>query len=94
VAEGGLGDLREHGRPVDRVDAELLDHQGHADEQHAEQAAQDDLRGLGAAHPGGAERRDRVGDRLDPGERRAAVGERPQEEQEADGLDRRRRGRR
>ena len=56
------------------------DQQREPDEHHAQQHPQRDLRALRRAHPRRAERGHAVGDRLDAGHRRAAGGERLQDQ--------------
>ncbi len=85
VPQGGVGELGEDGNAFHRLESEAGDQYGQADQHHAEQRAERDLRAHRPAGRWGTERRHCVRDRLDPGESRAARGERLQQEQGAHG---------
>lgn len=84
VPEGRVGELRQHGHALDRLQPEPGDQHGQTDQHHTQQRTESDLRALGAADGRGTEGRNGVGDRLHTGERRAARGEGLEQEQRTD----------
>ncbi len=82
MAEGGIGELREDSHAGDGLEVKPADEHRQTDQHQAEQPAEGHLGVLGPLDAGLPEGGDGIRDRLDAGERRAAGGERAEQQQD------------